>query len=215
MADALNTDLRRAILDTARQRLMQEGYKNLSMRKIAHEVSCSPGTIYLYFKNKDAIFYALIDEGMERLCAILEPLQTIEPDPLLRLKRLCRDYVDFGLENPGYYEIMFMSHPMALERYPKEKYRRNRRMLELTASTLVACADHGIIEITDPLIDATVLWASLHGLVSLMAARRVDISLEKESLIETAIEHAINGFRNREGLTGTPPERSDQMAASS
>ena len=195
MSEVFNTDLRRAILDTARQRLVREGYKNLSMRKIAHEVSRSPGTIYLYFKNKDAIFYALIDEGMELLCSILEPLQTAEADPLQRLRRLCRGYVEFGLNNPGYYEIMFMSHPMVLERYPKEKYRRNRRMLELTASTLMACADQGVIDITDPLIDATVLWASLHGLVSLVAARRVDIGLAREQLLERAIEHAIDGFR--------------------
>jgi AcrR family transcriptional regulator len=137
MASTSNVDLRRTILDTARQLLVEDGYKNLSMRKIAGKIGCSPGTIYLYFKNKDAIFYALIDEGIERLYLTFEALPATEVDPLKHLEDLCRNYIEFGLNNPEYYEIMYMSHPMIAERYPQEQYRKQRLQSGIPRSNIV------------------------------------------------------------------------------
>jgi len=65
--NAQNGDLRRLILDTARHLLVQDGYSNLSMRKIASEIDYSATSIYLYFDNKDVLLHALIDEGMKQL----------------------------------------------------------------------------------------------------------------------------------------------------
>lgn len=192
MSDA---DFRRAILDTARQLLIEDGYKNLSMRKIAGQVGCSPGTLYLYFKNKDAIFLALIDEGVERLCVAFDAVMAGYSNPAERLEKLCRCYIDFGLTQPEYYEIMYMAHPLIAERFPKEQYRRARRILDLTAETLTDCAKTGQLHVGDPFVDATVLWGNLHGLVTLMMAKRIDISLNNDQLIEQTIQHAINGFR--------------------
>ncbi|MDX1502000.1 MAG: helix-turn-helix domain-containing protein, partial [Thermoanaerobaculia bacterium] len=50
------SDLRRTILDRTRHLLVEEGYNNLSMRKIARAVGCSATSIYLHFENKDALF---------------------------------------------------------------------------------------------------------------------------------------------------------------
>lgn len=195
MAANTSINLTRAILDTSRQLLIEDGYKNLSMRKIAGHIGCSPGTIYLYFKNKDAIFFALIDEGVELLCSAFESVVATTPNPLQRLEKLCRCYIDFGLKQPEYYEIMYMSHPLIAERFPKEQYRRGRRILDITAETLAACAKTGTLTISNPFIDATTLWATLHGLVTLIMAKRIDISLDNDELIEQTIQHTINGFR--------------------
>ncbi len=207
MTDASSIDLRRAILDTARQLLIEDGYKNLSMRKIAGEIGCSPGTIYLYFKNKDAIIFALIDEGIGQLCAAFESIQTIHTDPLERLEKLCRCYIEFGLQNPEYYEIIYMAHPLGAERYPKAQYRKGRRILDMTADTLLTCAETGLLKITDPFAEATILWSTLHGLVCLITAHRIDAGLDNDCLIEQTIQRAINSFRmgEREGIATSTP----------
>jgi len=77
MLNNVVTDYRREILEVARHLLVEDGYKNLSMRKIARQLACSQGTIYLYFKNKDEIFYALIDEGTEQLYHHYQTILTI------------------------------------------------------------------------------------------------------------------------------------------
>ncbi|MDX1439218.1 MAG: TetR/AcrR family transcriptional regulator [Rubricoccaceae bacterium] len=186
--------LRRAILDETRHLLIAEGYHNLSMRKIARAVGCSATSIYLHFENKDALIHALIDEGMERLHEHLVA-SSVNGDPLSRLQSLARAYVQFGLKNPEYYQVMFQLHPERMERYPAENYRRARRNLEIHAEALAAGIDAGVFQVDSTETGAHVLWTALHGLVSLLLAQRVDVKLADEAFIEAAINHALEGFK--------------------
>jgi AcrR family transcriptional regulator len=56
-----------SILDAARDLFVTEGYRNVSIRKIAEKIEYSPAAIYSYFASKDDIFYALAEEGFRRL----------------------------------------------------------------------------------------------------------------------------------------------------
>src|SRR6186713_943052 len=56
-----------AILTAARELFVAEGYRNVSIRKIAERIEYSPAAIYSYFASKDDIFYALAEEGFRRL----------------------------------------------------------------------------------------------------------------------------------------------------
>src|SRR6478672_1258603 len=81
--------VRRSILDAARELFVSEGYRNVSIRKIAEKIEYSPAAIYGYFPSKDDIFYALAEEGFHLLhpgdsgaaldagLAALEPLERI------------------------------------------------------------------------------------------------------------------------------------------
>lgn len=187
-------DLRRLILDTTRHLLVQEGYQNLSMRKIARAINYSATSIYLHFDSKDALLHALIDEGMTRLYEALTEAASQHPEPVERLKALCKQFITFGLENPEYYEIMFLLHPEHMERYPAEKYRRARRNLDVIAATLSDGIEQERFQSDDPRVAASAVWASLHGAVSLLLAERVDIRIDREAFIETTIRQTINGY---------------------
>ncbi len=189
------TDLRRTILDHTRYLLVEEGYNNLSMRKIARSVGCSATSIYLHFENKDALFHALIDEGFERLNDAFHEAAAAHADPLERLDALSRRYVHFGLDNPEYYEVMFLLHPERMARYPVEKYRRARENLELFAEALEAGVAAGQFDIDDPAVSASVLWTSMHGTVALLLAQRLDVRIERDAFVDAVVRHAIAGFR--------------------
>jgi AcrR family transcriptional regulator len=117
-------------------------------------------------------------------------------DPLRRLRALCRCFIDFGLENPEYYEIMFQLRPERMERYPPEKYRAARGNLDLFSHALEEGAESGLFEIEDPDVLASTIWASLHGTVSLLLADRVDARIEPETFIDTAIQRTLRGCRH-------------------
>lgn len=164
------------------------------MRRIASAVGCSATSIYLHFDGKDALVHALIDEGMERLHDLLVaasgPGNAIE-----RLEAHCRAYIAFGLENPEYYEIMFMLRPQSMERYPPEKYRRARRNLDLLGETLQAAADEGRATVEDARVAASAVWAALHGAVALLIARRLDVGVGHDAFIDATVDRIIAGFR--------------------
>ncbi len=67
---------RRAILDAARELFVAEGYRNVSIRKIAERIEYSPAAIYSYFASKDDIFYGLAEEGFRLLTDSLRAEET-------------------------------------------------------------------------------------------------------------------------------------------
>ena len=187
---AVTPDLRRRILDATRRLLITDGYANLSMRKIARTLGHSATSIYLHFEGKDALFHALIDEGMERLYQTLSAVPE-EPDAAHHLGGLCRAYIDFGLENAEYYEIMFMLHPERMARYPADKYRRARRSLDVISAALQRGDQTGRFVVDQPRVTASPIWAMLHGAVSLRLARRVDIRIDEDAFTDTVVEQIL------------------------
>jgi AcrR family transcriptional regulator len=177
-------DLRRRILDAARTLLLDQGYDSVSMRGIARTVGVSATSLYLHFDSKDVLFQALVDEGMDRLHSMLKAAVTrVSRED--RVSALCRAYIDFGLKNPEYYEVMFVARPRRMTRFPAENYRRARRNLDLLVEVL-GTVDPSSHE-RERRVLATAMWAALHGVVALVNAKRVDRSVDEAELLATAV----------------------------
>jgi AcrR family transcriptional regulator len=191
----VNSELRRLILDEARSLMIKEGYNSLSMRKIASKAGCTATSIYLYFKNKDELLHALIEEGFEMLRERLEKIASHTDDPVERIESLCRGYVNFGLNHPEYYEVMFLLHPEHMERYPVEKFRRARKNLDLITDTLKEY-DSKSPEINgNAYVRANAITASLHGAVVLVNAGRLDVRIEKKHFMDMVIRQIMLGLK--------------------
>src|SRR5438105_15856796 len=82
----------RAILDAARDLFVTEGYRNVSIRKIAEKIEYSPAALYGYFPSKDDFFYALTEEGFRPLHASDDPAtlhaELANLEPLDRIKAI-------------------------------------------------------------------------------------------------------------------------------
>lgn len=204
MGQESKNGLQRRILDTARRLLISDGYARLSMRKIAREIGYSATTIYLYFKNKDQLVHALIEEGVSRLHRRLLSRSNQNGEGVRkRLRNLCSEYVVFGLDNPEYYEIMYMLHPENLARYPADKYRRARKNLELLASVYQEGVDGNVFQRLDPMLAASIIWSHMHGVVSLILSERFDARLDKDRVIGESIERVIRGFEPEHRIRST------------
>ena len=60
-------EIRKLILDASIKLFMDEGFENVTIRKIADLIEYSPTTVYLYFKDKDEIFEGLHDMGFQKM----------------------------------------------------------------------------------------------------------------------------------------------------
>ena len=104
------TELRERILDAARDIVKREGFGALTIRKIADAIEYAPGTLYLYFENRDAIARELSFEGFRKLLEAFASAAT-HVDPLARLEAIGRAYVTFGMKNAETYRLIFMEDP--------------------------------------------------------------------------------------------------------
>jgi AcrR family transcriptional regulator len=63
---------RREILLTARRLFAINGYTGTTLDEVARHTELSKPTLYQYFRNKDHLYFAILDEGLGDMCAILE-----------------------------------------------------------------------------------------------------------------------------------------------
>jgi AcrR family transcriptional regulator len=196
-------DLSQHILNASRQILISEGYAAISMRRIAQAVGVTATSLYLHFENKHALFEALVDEGMDLLHERLSREAGTCAEPSVALDAICRAYLEFGLANPEYYEIMFVLRPRDMPRFRAEAYRRARRNLDLLADILGRVNPHKSKE--DLRVEASATWASLHGAVSLINARRIDRNMEREAFLDAVVSHVAPGAGVRSDSSSPTP----------
>jgi AcrR family transcriptional regulator len=161
--------VRRLILDSASRLLETEGPQALTMRRIAAEIGCSTTVLYTVLGGKVGIAEALWLEGFDRLNSALAHAQASADGPLHQLAAIGRAYRANALANRSYYAIMFQRpipgfHPSA------EAYQESLKPLAFLVDAVQACIAAGVFRPGDPHHIATVLWAAVHGAVSLELA---------------------------------------------
>jgi AcrR family transcriptional regulator len=189
-------ELRQEILDAARDLFLREGFEHVSMRKIAEKIEYSPTTIYLYFQHKADMVDCLCEETLARLVRKQTQIDEAIADPVERLRRCLRSYIEFGLKHPNHYKMSFMMSELFDD---PDRAVRSRAMGERAfdhlRQGLAQCVQQKSIAVADIEATAQVLWATIHGLTSLLIAKPKFPWVERERLIDTLVENAINGLR--------------------
>jgi AcrR family transcriptional regulator len=160
--------LRRTLLDAASRLLVTQGPQALTMRRVAAAVGCSTTVLYTAFGSKDGLADALFREGFERLRHRLEAVASGD-GPLARLRALAHAYRDRALESRSYYGVMFQQ---AIPGYRPSaaSLAAAGASLEVLTDAVRACMDAGALRAGDPRAVTEVLWAAVHGAVSLELA---------------------------------------------
>src|SRR6266550_4403214 len=132
----------RAILDAARELFVTEGYRNVSIRKIAEKIEYSPAALYGYFPSKDDIFYALAEEGFRLLhgdsvAALNEGLEALEP--FERITAILWRLYEFSRQHPQYFELMFVDRSVPRISQAYERFAFAREMKAHLVADVQAC----------------------------------------------------------------------------
>jgi len=189
------SELREKILDAARAIVLREGFGALTLRKLADAIEYAPGTIYLYFENRDAIARELSAEGFRSLLEVFAPTAGVT-DPLARLEAIGRAYVRFGMENPETYRLIFMEDPQLTTAVFKAAgddpgQRAYRALLE----PIEQLRDAGRLRPgADVQALADTLWSLVHGIVSLKLTCPGFPVTPVEALTDTALRTVIDGL---------------------
>lgn len=186
--------LREDILEVSRNLLVKDGFGKMSMRKIANRAGVSATSIYLHFQNKDELLLALIETSIAKLSSALEKNLIDSDDSITKLEKMAQSFVDFALENPQEYEIIYMVRPEEMPKFPKEKFQQIRKIYQLLADIISEGKRAGALNVDDPLMSSYMIWAQLHGVASVIISRRLDTRIPDEEFVSQAVDHIIQGF---------------------
>lgn len=165
--------MRRLIVDGARHLFVENGYEKVSIRNIAEAIEYSPATIYLYFKDKNEILYAVHQQAFGKMMEDFRPVMTIE-DPFERLIEMGRRYIQFAVENPELFDIMFIvTAPMEAIEFREEMWNEGRIAFNMLVQVVQDCIRAGIFKVDDAEVASMMIWSNIHGYTALFIRKRM------------------------------------------
>ena len=192
--DQEKQELRQTILMAAGELFLEQGYERFSLRKVAERIGYSPTTIYLYFRDKDDLLFTVVDEGFTRFGQQLAAASASTEDPWERLIALGRAYVTFGLGNPMYYQLMFMQRADFLMHAQAGKGQPRLATFLVLRQAVQQAIDAGVLRPGDAESYSDVLWALVHGMVSLAISLPTFYAPRLQRTMETAWQMECKGL---------------------
>jgi len=163
-------ETRKSITEAASRLFGNKGYESVTMREIAKEAGCSHTTIYIYFKDKEALLQEL---SMPPLLSLFEQIEAAiarEADPDARLKAISMALISFCLVNRNMFDLFLNVKAGRIDEHSPgmEINRLRNQMFGKLADNVRECLqlspqDERI------LLSARVYYYALHGIISTYA----------------------------------------------
>jgi AcrR family transcriptional regulator len=168
------------ILGAALHIISTDGFRNLSMRKIARRIGVTATTIYNYYSSVDDLYFHIRMHGFDLLYKQFYCIYIKDVGPVERLREMIMAYVRFGLENPDFYDVMYVNRrvPKYLEVVGTEIEQVAQAEKEIALKPFLLVIDimkkmcRGTRVREDEIgYRAIQLWAELNGLITLRNSR--------------------------------------------
>lgn len=158
------------IIETAAELFGEFGYNDVRMEDIATRAGVAKGTLYLYFKDKDDLFLALI---LERMTHLFERAQLLASQPIppeTKLVHVVRDAFDYFSSQPHIFAAIQRLDNVGTAAQIEALRTSRNRFLNLTASIIseLDLTGQGIVK--DPDMAAKLLCGMMRELLFSPAA---------------------------------------------
>jgi AcrR family transcriptional regulator len=199
--------LREVILDAAEQLLIEARDADaVSMRAIADAVGVTPPSIYLHFAHKDDLIRAVCQRSFAAFDEVVERAGSTTDDPVEALRRRARAYVQFGLDNPEQYRILFMGKAGSVgESVDLSKIPGSFAFLHLVEAVERAIAAGALRPGLEPFLVATGFWTAAHGMTSLLISLPTFPWPDVDVLVDHVCESMTYGLGRRPDTQSNDP----------
>jgi AcrR family transcriptional regulator len=178
-------DLRGEILRAAAALFVEN--RDFSLRQVAEKIGYSATTIYLHFKDKEELLFAICDQGFDVFDAALHAAYDSAKEPLDRIINMGRAYIHFGLTHPAHYRVMFQESQAYLLSAKLGEAAPRMASLFLLQQAVHEAIIAGQIKSTNPQATADTLNAAVHGVVSFGILNPLYDRARTEALAETML----------------------------
>jgi AcrR family transcriptional regulator len=163
------------ILDAAYEVFNEVGFFAATMDQIAERAELAKGTIYIYFKSKEEVYFSLLSNGLNILLALLEEMKRNEPPADQLLEQTARTLFRFYKDHTSYFRIfmtMQQEHMQAklspeLAQHLNEQATSILNILSAQIERLVANGSCSV----NPWHVANILWGAFTGITQLAITR--------------------------------------------
>ncbi len=191
---------RNAIIDAAEQVFFSKGVENAKMDEVAKIAELSKGTLYLYFKNKDELFHAIVVRAMEMLYGNFVQAVEKQATGLEKIRAIGHAYVEFYYQQPNYFEALLHQEKKIrsdeeLEANPvfKQCKELGDSIFDLMQQAVrTGIADGSMRPDLDPLKLSLMLWGHTTGILHTLSPKEPFLQKKFGLSIEDIVEYGAN-----------------------
>ena len=188
-------NLRRALLDSGLALLSERGPDGFTLREVARRAGVSHAAPYHHFADRGALVRGIVAESFDLLgSALAKAASDAGADPFDRLVAMGLAYVEFALDHPQRYRLMFRTE---LSRssdpdLPTEADAAGGGAFATLMAAIQDAADQGLLrEGTDAGGAAVTAWSSVHGLASLILEGAIGILPDQRERARQVASHVV------------------------
>jgi len=98
---------RRLIVQTAARLFSEQPFHKVRLDDVADAAGVGKGTVYIYFKNKEELYYSLVFDGfIELVQKVQTEVSAPAPDNATRLRMIVKQMVDHAVEHPQFFDVL-------------------------------------------------------------------------------------------------------------
>lgn len=167
---------RRLITSTARSLAEREGWDAVTTRRLSNEIEYSQPVLYKHFGSMEDIVEAVALEGFAELTDALVAARRGEGPLRDAVSRVAHAYIGFASENPALYDAMFTRGTRLRFGDSHAPAQLSAAFAELREAVTPVAGGRDVDTLTE------VLWAALHGLITLGNNNRLRPGLDSDRI---------------------------------
>jgi AcrR family transcriptional regulator len=192
------------IQDSAATLFYKKGYVATTISDISESAEISKGTVYLYFKSKDDLYYSLVEPSLDKLSKKLIQIAGMKKiSSEIRIKKAVAATYDFYVKDPDAYHLVsrydasVFSKLLSHDKLDKLKrlMRSNLDQVEIIVSDGIK---QGCFHKSNPRMTAMIFWNTFMGIIQFQENRLETGKADyRRSTIDAAVEIILTGISKR------------------
>lgn len=193
---------RGAILAAAKEVFFAKGLAAATVDEIAERAELGKGTLYFYFRSKEAIYFSLMAKGLEILRRAFDRAVAGGGEPPAQLRHLSAAYYDFARREREYFRILFTYYHSDIRRKLPEDLvckcdAQGVECLRVVADVIARGRELGHFGPIDPWEGALLFWTSANGAL-VVADQHGEgthpLKIDAARLLDARMEVLLGGF---------------------
>ena len=189
-------NLKDALIKEALNMVEKDGVQSITLRELTTKVGASRSAIYRHFSSKDELIKEVIKAALELLDSTTTPTMTNDDNVLEKFYNMGKAYLSFAMNHPNIYRMIFGNE---VQEQREETCDINDEDLASGFHALVALLvegqEKGVFKEEEPMLQATYVWANMHGLANLYIDGHISVVENIDALYEFSYETFLNGLK--------------------
>jgi len=200
-------NLKEEFITIAMDFIAKEDVEKLTLKVLSDATGTSRSAIYKHFKNKDALIETIIEKGFDKFDLETTPYLKDESRTLIdRFYLTGKLYVEFARNNPNLYRLLFGKKYAHIREELLSIKDEDCSGFSALQRTVEEGQKQGVLKKEESYRQAIVIWATMHGISSLIIDGFMDVQEVYEEMYDTLFETLLTGMvANKVKIISTIP----------